>query len=202
MQIIVDLFRRFSHWRLVRKARRAATPVGRCIACGGADLTDIADRVYRCGACGYEGGEGLAAHLAAAERAALDGEPTDALRARAARLLDDVVLQTGAAMGNDPEEAYWRASEARTMAHDELPKGDPDAKLIAEQDYARFMARARQDLVEIATILEVLDARDAGVAGAVAQLRVVAYAEKAEPVHRFATDLLRRVATWGRPQTD
>ncbi len=42
------------------KQRAIEQAKDQCVACRSRDLTALADRVYRCNACGYEGGEGRA----------------------------------------------------------------------------------------------------------------------------------------------
>ena len=56
-----------------------------CIACGSYRLTLMGPGAYRCMACGYEGGDGLAAQVEAERQVALASEPPEAREAAALR---------------------------------------------------------------------------------------------------------------------
>lgn len=49
----------FGIWRM-NKASKARISDDECVACGSKDVTIVAEGAYRCNACGYEGGSGLA----------------------------------------------------------------------------------------------------------------------------------------------
>jgi len=85
LKFLYDLFQ-------ARKMKRAVAasdgPSERCVACDGDDLTVVADDVYRCNTCGYEGGDGLAAYLEGQERAQVLAMAPEARRAAARRHLE------------------------------------------------------------------------------------------------------------------
>jgi len=69
--------------------RKAVSPEGACAACGSTDLDVLAPGVYRCRACGYEGGENRGVMEAAEQRLAWEGRPwPERLAAARAALLD------------------------------------------------------------------------------------------------------------------
>jgi|GEM_PF-2865301 len=76
--------------------RDEATTDATCVACGGADLDQIAEAAYRCGSCGYEGGEGRAALAAAEAEAALRALTAPELLTRLVAHVDDLVLELAA----------------------------------------------------------------------------------------------------------
>lgn len=64
-------------WRLIEKltmdrAMKSEISDDQCVACESADVDFVADRVYRCNMCGYEGGSGYAAYKEGQQRRGFD----------------------------------------------------------------------------------------------------------------------------------
>jgi len=70
-----------------------------CVACGGSDLSFIADRVYRCNACGFAAGSGFAKHVARLEEEQVLALSPARRRAEAAAKLDEARLALASAQG-------------------------------------------------------------------------------------------------------
>lgn len=106
-------------WRAASFRRRMedVSTSWRCVACESTDLESVADGVYRCRQCEYEGGPGLAAFAAAkAEAAYAAVDPTER-RAIANRHLQDAkrVLSALSESPNGPSEVLaWLASVDET----------------------------------------------------------------------------------------
>ncbi len=76
----------FRHWRLGQVSQEKISDFV-CVACGSADPEVVGPGMYRCAACGYEGGSGWAVHLDAERRKGFDAmDPT----ARIASARDDL----------------------------------------------------------------------------------------------------------------
>ena len=80
-------------WRVVAMGRASRAPISNeeCVACGSRDVTSLGPAVYRCGACGYEGGSGVAASLAERERAEIEAMGPEARRAGAIADLEEAL---------------------------------------------------------------------------------------------------------------
>lgn len=79
LKLIYDLYQ---SWRMNRAMSEASTGES-CVACDGTDVTLLGPAAYRCNACGYEGGDGLAALHRAEREAAFARMPEAARRASA-----------------------------------------------------------------------------------------------------------------------
>lgn len=138
---------------------RSHNEVFTCVSCGSQDVALLAARVYRCNDCGYEGGDGFAAHekrqrLLAIERMSererlLSGWQ-DLVEAR--RLL----LATNGSMvpfyslmrGHSSEETLARANEALTLHRDltEAFEHIEEALVKSQERYGEGCAQALRQL--------------------------------------------------------
>ncbi len=82
-----DLIQRF----LTNRALRSEIADDVCVACDSTDLTFLAEHVYRCNMCGYEGGAGFAEYRDRQKRAGFDGLPPRERHQRAVDKLEEAV---------------------------------------------------------------------------------------------------------------
>jgi ribosomal protein L37AE/L43A len=99
---MLNLFRQLWQAIAMSGASKADIPDDQCVACDSKDVTVNAPGVYRCNACGYEGGSGQAAAQQAARQAGFDALSDDERRASAlVDLREAVTLLESAIVGFD-----------------------------------------------------------------------------------------------------
>ena len=83
----------------LRRATHADIADDRCVACDSTDVEELGPDAYRCRACGYEGGSGLARMIEQQRRAAFDRMGPEQRRKSARKDLDDARTFLMAAIG-------------------------------------------------------------------------------------------------------
>ncbi len=166
--VMLALFLGFA-WYQRRRAARAFRREAHCVVCDGTDLVLLAPAVYRCKACGHEGGEGRAARAREQRNAALRGmDPAerresarrDLLEARTLLLsgLGDLehtqasfadALASNREHVGSPEQGDALASGSRQLLEARAKARDAEAKLGLS-----FGAAASADLGDRADVLQ------------------------------------------------
>lgn len=127
--------------RALRRARPEAPDPGGCVACGEPDVAWVADGVYVCGGCGYEGGPGHADWLRSERRRRLAELPEAQRRERVRAALEEArVLARGADAVLQRLQRSLRASEVTDGSSREIRPWEADL-LSATGDLARAFAQ-------------------------------------------------------------
>jgi hypothetical protein len=87
-------------WTRQRRYLRSLRDSSRCVACNADDLAMLAPAVYRCNACGYEGGEGRAARARALREASFRSMDPQERRESARRDLDGARMLASSGIGD------------------------------------------------------------------------------------------------------
>ena len=161
-----------------------------CIACSSQDLTFLAEEVYHCNACGYEGGSGMAAYLANQKKQDLQNLDNLTLLTECYEHIDNARLallsmpkrRRSATIEqeydeeNDDFELELEFKSANKKVKVELglwsfddeyefdtpSAGDEEERRIIAQDTAKYLAQAQGELATAAPHLELLLERGLG----------------------------------------
>jgi len=180
-----------------RESTRSASSGDRCIACNGVDVTLLEPMVYRCNACGHEGGEGWAARQEARRAASLRQEEPKLRRASARRDLREARTLVSSALGTI-ERAKSR-SPVVAVGDNEAEALTMGIQLLLEARRKALDAQAKLGVSLGAAVMEVdpttheLDLQlTNGRLGGIAHQRIVRVFEHGQAMLAAIEDVLRR----------
>lgn len=143
---------------------------GSCLVCGATELAVLAADAYRCGACGYEGGDGYATWKEAGLKEALRRRDPRDLRAAAAKTLADARLTLLAATGSGGEGVGWsiaiESGGALTAPGGAFASANREEAARIREERKQGVARARAEVLSTLPTLEVLVEKGDGDAAA------------------------------------
>ncbi|PKN55516.1 MAG: hypothetical protein CVU56_20935 [Deltaproteobacteria bacterium HGW-Deltaproteobacteria-14] len=158
-----------------------------CVACGSSALTALADGVYRCDECGYEGGDGFAAWRTERDKEALRELSPSALRARAVKALEGARLTLVAAAGGAEggSDSGWKFT---LSVGDGAALANVDAQEAARMARERRagVAKARSEALAAIPIFEVLAEEGQGEPGLLPHLQRLRDLEQTDPAEPSA----------------
>ncbi len=137
--------------RMRRVLEEPAAGAERCIACGASSVVTVGPGHFRCEACGYEGGPGLAKKQAQARREALRRLPPDERRRRGLEGLKEAHRTLIAARGTLAGVAVQPIDESTTEMARDLNTDSIATSLVR---VAGELGRARACLEDAAVCLD------------------------------------------------